>query len=141
MAISGAACKIVNLSTGQVIGRATNVSASQTTEQFPVKVLGDIDTIEHEPVDRNVTLQASSVRIRYNSLFQQNIFPRGDTTEVITFPPMDWVIIDAVNGVVLWTLIGVVPESHSWSLDRSSIMMYNCTFRALKMTDEQGSGI
>jgi hypothetical protein len=137
MAISGAACSIQNLSSGEVIGRATNVSVNQTTEQFPVKILGNIDTEEHEPVDRNVTLSASSIRIRNNSLFQQQIFPRGGTNEVISFQPMDWAIVDAVQNVVLWRLIGVVGESHSWSLDRGSIMMYNCSFRALRMLDEQ----
>lgn len=138
-AISGAACRIYNLATGEAVGYATNVSATQTTEQFPVKILGDIDTVEHEPVDRNVTVTAGMVRIRSNSLFQQSIFPAGDTPEVINFPEMEWVVFDDVNNIPIWTIIGVVGETHSWSLDRGSIMTYNCTFRARKMRDEQNS--
>jgi hypothetical protein len=143
-AISGAACKIYMGAT--LVGRAVNVSASQNTEQFPIKILGDIDTVEFEAVDRNVTVNAGMVKIRKNSLFDQNVFPRGNTgdpvtstAEVIKFPEMTWVIFDVVNQEVVWTLEGVVGETHSWSLDRGNIMMYNCSFRARKMIDNTGS--
>lgn len=142
-AISGAACKIIM--NGQVVGRAINVSASQTTEQYPIKILGDIDTVEFEAVDRNVTLSAGMVKIRKNSLFDQNVFPRtnGDpitsTSTAIKFPEMTWVVYDAVNNEIVWTLEGVVGETHAWSLDRGSIMMYNCTFRARTMLDNTSS--
>lgn len=136
-AISGAAVKILIGDTP--VGRATGVSATETIEQTPVQIMGDIDVVEHEPTSRTVTVTADFVRIRLNSLTEQGIFPRGNTAEVVNFPEMTWLVYDGVNDVVLWTLDGVVPESRTWRVDQGTIMTVNGSFRARKMLDEQES--
>jgi hypothetical protein len=136
-AISGAAVKI--LINGVAVGRATGVSATENIEQLPVSVLGDIDVVEYEAVSRTVSVTADFVRIRLNSLQEQNVFPRGETADVINFPEMTWLVYDGVNDVVIWTLEGVCPESRTWRVDQGSIMTVNGSFRARRMHDEQAS--
>lgn len=136
-AISGAAAKILVGST--TVGRATGVSATENIEQIPVQVLGEIDTQEHEAVNRTVQLTADFVRIRLSSLTEQGIFPRGGTVEVVNFPEMTWMVYDGVNDVVIWSIEGVVPESRTWRVDQGSIMTVNATFRARRLYDEQDS--
>lgn len=136
-AISGAAARI--LIGGVTVGYATNVSATETIEQFPVQVLGEIDVQEFVPVARTVSAQADFIKLRLNSLTQQGIFPRGETLEVLNFPEMVWAIYDYAADVIIATLEGVVPESRTWRVSQGSIILTNASFRARRMLDEQES--
>ena len=137
-AISGAAALLYLGDSGKPIGWATGVTAQETIEYIPIDPVGMIDVAGHEPVRRTVSMSASFVRIKNESLATQQVWSKGDTLEVIEFEAMHAILIDQTTGSAVFKLEGVYPQTRSWQVQKGSIVTVNATFYARTMTDEQG---
>jgi hypothetical protein len=137
-AISGAAALLYLGDSGKPIGWCTGVTAQETLEYVPIDPIGLIDVAGHEPVRRTVSMSASFVRIKEESLATQEAWSRGDTLSVIDFGPMDAILIDQTTGTAIFKLEGVYPQTRSWQIQKGSIVTVNATFYARTMTDEVG---
>jgi len=132
--ISGARAKL--FLGDEEIGHAINVSGSETQMLQRVDVLGDIYSKEIIPMRRVVQFSASHVRIYKGSLKALGAMARGDTTAVLSFPPMTAVLYDTVEDDAIETITGCVAETRSWSVDAAGILNEQVSFQALKMKDE-----
>lgn len=135
-AISGAAA-VLYLG-GDEVGWCTGVSAQETLEYAPIDVLGDIDVYGHEPVRRTVSMSASFVRIKNDSLKEQKVWAKGETADVIAWPAMEAILIDTTDGTPIFKLEGVYPQTRNWQVQKGSVVTVNATFYAKRMTDETG---
>ncbi|GMV42853.1 MAG: hypothetical protein AMXMBFR64_45690 [Myxococcales bacterium] len=136
-AVSGARAKV--LINNQEVGWATGVDITETIDQLPVEVLGEIDVVEHEPNRRTVTVSVRAIRILKKSAQAMGIWPRGETADVINFPPMDLMVYDVVGNAPIDRVTGVKANSRQLSLDRAGLYATNATFVARRIYDEQES--
>ena len=136
--ISGASAVLYMGDSGEPIGWCTGVSAQESVEYTPIDVLGEIDVYGHEPIRRTVSMSASFVRIKNESLQQQSVWTKGDTADVVAFAAMEAILFDAVSGVPIFKLEGVYPQTRNWQVQKGSVVTVNATFYARRMTDETG---
>jgi len=134
-AVSGASC-VFKLN-GVEVGYATGVSAQETIEYAPIDVLGEIDVVGHEPIRRTVSMSASFVRIRLQSLGAKTLWPRGDRDVILDWQPMVGELVDQVSGEVLYTIDGLYPQTQSWQIQKGTVVTVNATFYARRMYNEQ----
>ena len=120
------------------VGWCTGVSAQETVEYAPIDVLGDIDVYGHEPIRRTVSMSASFVRIKNESLKEQSVWAKGETADVISFAAMEAILIDTTDGTPIFKLEGVYPQTRNWQVQKGSVVTVNATFYAKRMTDETG---
>ena len=138
-AIAGARAELYFKGT-TLAGWATGVSATESIQNERINVLGNIDSVEIEPIGRTVTMTADFVRILNNSIQNMGIWPKGDTEAVINFEEMIAVLFDSVTGDQIATAVGVKAENRSWRIDRNGVKTVNCTFQARLLGDETGTG-
>ena len=136
-AIAGARAKLYF--NGVEAGWATGVSASENIQLQRIDVLGNIDSVEIEPIGRSVSMTADYVRIKSESLQAMGLWPQGGTAAVLDFPAMSAEIMDEVNDEVIWRLTGLKCETRNWRFDRQGVMTSNATYQGLRMHDETGS--
>jgi len=136
-AIAGARAELY-FDGSKLAGWATGVSATENIQNQRIDVLGDIDTKEIEPIGRSVTMTADFVRILGTSLQEMGIWPKGETVDVVDYPPMDAVLFDSISEDPIYKVKGLKAETKSWRVDRSGVMTLNATFQGIKMGDETG---
>ncbi len=120
-----------------LVGWATSIRGSETITQFPVRELGDIDPKEFGAVDRTVELSIGLVRIPGESLQQQGVWPRGETLDVLNFPPMNLVLYDQLLSKPLYKVEGMAPQTRDFTLDLGTVVMKNASFVAIRLLDEE----
>jgi hypothetical protein len=123
------------------VGWATGVQGAEQIDYQPIEQLGEIDTIEFEPVARRVTFSASMVRIIDEGLQAQGFHPKSGqntTADVINFAPMTMEIYDNIDGKVIYKIEGCKPTTRNWTVDRGGIMTVNADFVATRMLSEGG---
>jgi len=136
-AFSGARAKLF-FDTSKEVGWATGVNGQETIQLQRIDVLGNIDSVEIEPIGRSVSVTMDLVRIIGKSLQEMGIWPRGGTAEVIDFPEMSIEVYDSIGDKPIYKIVGAKAETRSWRVDRGGVMSKNVTFQARRMFDEQG---
>ena len=133
-AISGARAQLII--NGKPVGYATGVNASEDITNVRVNVLGEIDSQEIVPTSRTVNVNCNFVRILDKSLVKEGAWVSGDTDDVLTAPPFTILIMDRVEGNIIWRIRDARCQTRNWTVDSGGVMSTNVSFEALGMEDE-----
>ena len=127
---------------GKKIGFATTVSGREMLEYERVKVLDNLQTQEHVPVDYDTELSASRVQIVGKSLKSQGLFPSlgGNAEEhlqnVLTSGALSAHIEDNATSTVMFLFEEVRVSSHNWTINARGIVGNDMTFVAIRQRDQ-----
>ena len=142
LVITGARAQL--LFNGIKIGWATQVSGSERIMYERIKVLDNIQTQEHVPVDYEVTLSAARVRIAGKTLKSQGFFPSvGANAEehlsnILTSGDLVISINDTGGGTSkpIATYEQCKTDSHNWTITATGVMANDMTFVGIRAKDE-----
>lgn len=138
--LTGARAKF--LINGVKVGYATGVTVREMLTHEPVKVLDDIQVAEHVPVDYEVSMTASTIRLIGTSLktlgwvAQQGSSPNEHLNNIIALGEMVASIEDNQTGTVLAVIEGVRIVEQDMTVTSRGIIGTNVTMVAKRMRDE-----
>lgn len=130
------------LANGVKVGWARNVNGREMISYERAKVLDNIRTQEHAPVDYDVSFSCGLIRIVGKSvkalgLFPSNgLTPQDHLTNILTNGELTLSIEDNQSGLVLATLIQARFSSNNWSIDAAGIVGVDMDGVAIQFKDE-----
>lgn len=133
-AISGTRAQI--FVDGVNLGYALSISGTETQSVARIDTLGDAYTKEIVTLRRTVQLSASMVRIFEGSAKALGLMARGETSDLMNFPPLTIVIYDGIEDTAIETITGAVITQRSFSTDAGGLMSENVSFEAVRTLDE-----
>lgn len=129
---------------GVKVGYAKNCNGRETLQYERVKVLDNIRTKEHVPVDYDVSFSMGMVRIVGETVKSLGIFPSlGANVDehlrnILTSGDLTVTIEDNQTGKLIMTLGEAVSSSNNFSIDAIGIVGTDMDFMAITMRDESG---
>lgn len=133
-AFSSARCRF--LMNGVEVGWGTRVAGSEAISNMKVKVLGELDTQDITPTDRDVSLNVGFVRIVKESLQTQGIWPRGGTIDILQWPYMSAELYDRIEDGPIYKVEGIKAATRNFNVDQGGILMVDASFDAKRLKDE-----
>jgi len=127
---------------GVKVGYATGVNVRQHIAFEPIKVLDDIQAVQHEPVDYDVSMSARRVRIIGDTIKARGWFPKqGQSTSefllnILNQGEMTATIEDRKTGEVLAQVEGVRISESSLNVDARGLAGEDVTMVARLVRDE-----
>jgi len=135
-AIAGARC-VLYINGNVRIGRGTQISAQENTQNVRVDEIGNFYTSEIEPVGAAVQGTIQKVSITNNGLKALGLDVNGDTIARLAQAAITIQIFDQVGEVVLWRIEGAKLESRGVELSARGLAMESLTFQALRLVDNR----
>ena len=139
--ITGARCLF--MINGQVMGLATSISWSFEYSYSELRVLNDLSAIDHVPVSYRATVSFGMFRVPKQTLTSMGFFPQAGATSsdqianVLTLPTLTCVVVDAVSGAAIATIVGVKISGGSFTLDAGgNVLATNVDAVCRKIYDE-----
>lgn len=127
---------------GVKVGYARNCSGGETISYERIKVLDNIQTQEHVPVDYDVRFSAGMVRIIGETIKSLGYFPSLGSNpadhlkNVLTNGVLTVTIEDASTGAIYMTLEQARVTSSNWSIDAVGVVGQDMEFVAIRSRDE-----
>ena len=127
---------------GKKVGYATGVTVREMTTHEPIKVLDDIQVKEHVPVDYEVSLTASMVRLVGTTIKTLGWAPRQGSnsqdflTNLIALGELNASIEDNQTGRILAVIEGVRFTEQDMTVTSRGVIGTNVTMVAKRMRDE-----
>lgn len=127
---------------GVKVGYARNCSGGETISYERIKVLDNIQTQEHVPVDYDVRFTAGMVRIIGETVKSLGYFPKlgSNSSEhlqnILTNGELTVTIEDSKTGAIFMTLEQAKATSVNWSIDAAGIVASDMEFVAVRLRDE-----
>lgn len=135
-AIAGARC-VLFINGNIRIGRGTQISVQENTQNVRVEELGNFYTSEIEPVGAVVQGTLQKVSITNNGLKALGLDVNGDTLARLAQQPITIQIFDQVGEVVLWQVEGAKLESRGMQVNARGLAMEDLTFQAIRLIDNR----
>jgi hypothetical protein len=120
---------------GVEVGWCTGANFQETIQHVPISVLGNIDVEEHVPAQRTASLSIAHVHIEKATLADMNLWPRGETADVVNFPSRNVILKNTVTGDAEFVLRGVRAQSRNLSLQKGGILTGSATFYVIRLDD------
>jgi hypothetical protein len=128
---------------GKKIGFARGVTVSEGVEWTPIKVLDSIETVEHVPVNDDISFTASMFRIVGSTLKSEGLMAScGANSEehlqniLLTSSIMNAIIEDTKTGKVVCEIVDVKVASHNWTIDAGGVVGEDVEFVGVRVMDE-----
>lgn len=127
---------------GIAVGFATNVDVRESITYEPVKVLDNIQVIEHVPIDYDVSMAADMIRIVNETIKSQQWFPKQGKSasehllNMINQGEMEAVIEDTITGKTICFVEGVKIAESSLRVTARGIIGQNVSMVAKRRRDE-----
>lgn len=127
---------------GVKVGFARNCSGREMIQYERVKVLDNIQTQEHVPVDYDVSFTAGMVRIVGETVKSLGYFPSLGSnpaehlTNILTNGSLTITIEDNQTGAIVMTLEQAKCQTNNFSLDASGVVGQDLEFVAIRSRDE-----
>jgi len=118
------------------VGYGVSSGGSETQMLQRVDVLGDMYSKEVVPTRRAASMTLSIVRIREGSIKALGGMARGNTVEILNFPPLTIVVYDPISEKAIETLTGAVCEQRTWNTDAVGLFSENVSFQGIRLKDE-----
>lgn len=122
---TGARCRFTI--DGTVVAFARNAMAAEEWQHEPVKVLGSIEALGHEPVDYTATLRASALMPVNQTLEALGFAPKkGQTPQdhlrnILLLPDLVCQIEDDISETVVARVFGVRLSGKDFTVDRGVV--------------------
>ena len=130
---------------GVQVGYATGVTIREMIQYEPIKVLDNIQTVEHAPTDYEVSMTAELVRIIGTTIKSQGWFPKQGTSpedfmsNLISGGDLTAVIEAAANigtPQIVMHVEGVRISEQSVNISARGVVGTNVTMVAIRARDE-----
>jgi len=127
---------------GKKVGYATGVTVREMLNHEPIKVLDDIQVKEHVPVDYEVSMTASTVRLTGTSLKSlgwvalQGATSADHLTNIIALGELVAQIEDTQTGTILGVVEGIRIQEQDLTIQARGVVGINVTMVAKRFRDE-----
>lgn len=127
---------------GRKVGYATGVTIREMLTHEPIKVLDEIQTKEHAPVDYEVSMTASTVRLVGTSLKslgwipQQGATPQDHLANIIALGELVAQIEDNQTSTILGVVEGIRIQEQDLTIQSRGVVGINVTMVAKRFRDE-----
>lgn len=128
---------------GKKIGYARGVTVSENTEWTPIKVLDNIETEEHVPVNYDISFSASTFRIVGATLKSEGLAASCGANSVehlqnllITSNIMNAIIEDTKTGKIICEISDVKVASQNFTIDAGGVVGTDVDFVGIRVLDE-----
>ena len=129
---------------GKFIGFATNCTGSEEIQYEPVRVLDNIQVVEHVPVAYSVTFSASRIYLVGDPLRgpAKDLWPKlGNSPQehlqnILNLGELSAQLEDSIQGVIFMNLEQAKISSRNWTVGAVGVVGEDVNFVATRMRDE-----